>query len=312
MAQQTTLAAAVPYFLRFVGTWPTLTDLAAAPDAEVMAAWAGLGYYSRARNLLACARTVVRDCGGRFPDTEAGLLALPGIGPYTAAAIAAIAFVRPAAAVDGNVERILARLTDAAVPLPRWKPLARSLALALVPAGRPGDFVQAAMDLGARICRPRSPDCLICPWRDACLARARNTQALRPLRPEKSPRPERSGWAFCVVRAGDPRAWLERRPDKGLLGGMTGFPGTPWVAAPLSPRPVLPAAAEGWPCRIASARVHAVFTHFALTLGVAVLEVPDGIGDGEVAAAFGPGFWADPATAGLPGVMAKVRKAAAA
>ncbi len=164
MLQQTTVAAVVPYFQRFLSLWPTLFDLAAAPDEAVMAAWAGLGYYSRARNLLACARAVVADHGGRFPGDEAALRALPGIGPYTAAAIAAIAFGRSAAAVDGNVERVLSRLADDATPLPGFKPTARRLALAMVPPVRPGDFAQAAIDLGATVCRPRDPDCPVCPW----------------------------------------------------------------------------------------------------------------------------------------------------
>ncbi|WP_337996917.1 A/G-specific adenine glycosylase [Oleispirillum naphthae] len=301
MLQQTTVAAVIPYFEKFLASWPTLAELAAAEDAAVMAAWAGLGYYSRARNLLACARAVAAEHGGRFPDTEEGLRALPGVGPYTAAAVAAIAFGRRAAAVDGNVERILARLTDDATPLPAFKPAARALGLALVPAERPGDFAQAAIDLGALVCRPREPDCLLCPWRDVCRARAAGTISQRPLRPPKAEKPHRRGTAFWVERDGC--VWLVRRPAKGLLGGMAAFPCTEWSADP--PPAALP---PGWAATPLNATVRHVFTHFSLDLAVVKLSPPP---QADPATAFGPGAWVPMEKIdGLPTVMEKVRAAA--
>ncbi len=297
MLQQTTVAAVVPYFQAFLARWPTLPDLAAADDAAVMAAWAGLGYYSRARNLLACARAVATTHGGRFPAEEAALRALPGVGPYTAAAVAAIAFGKPAAAVDGNVERVLARLTDDATPLPGFKARARALAQAMVPGDRPGDFAQAAIDLGALVCRPRAPDCPACPWAEACRARADGTIALRPARPEKAARPTRRGYAYWAV--GPRGVWLVRRPPKGLLGGMLALPCGDWLSgAPLA----IPA---GWRAQTLNAPVRHVFTHFALTLTVVVLHPP---GD-DPAAVLGAGFWGGAADLdALPTVMKKVRR----
>jgi A/G-specific adenine glycosylase len=180
MLQQTTVAAVKDYFHRFTTRWPTVADLAAAEDGEVMGEWAGLGYYARARNLLKCARAVVADHGGVFPDTRDALLTLPGIGPYTASAIAAIAFGRPETVVDGNVERVMARLHDIHTPLPAAKPELTEAAAALTPQARPGDYAQAVMDLGATICTPRSPACGICPWRDPCRARVAGTAADLP------------------------------------------------------------------------------------------------------------------------------------
>jgi A/G-specific adenine glycosylase len=299
MLQQTTVAAVIPYYRAFLERWPTVADLAAASDAEVMAAWAGLGYYSRARNLLACARAVAVRPGGAFPRTEAELRALPGLGPYTAAAVAAIAFGQQAAAVDGNVERVLSRVFDDATPLPAFKPKARVLAQALVPADRPGDFAQAAIDLGAVVCRPRNPDCLICPWRDACRARANGTVALRPVRPEKPERPHRLGFAYWVES--EHGVWLVRRPPKGLLGGMLALPCGDWTAeaVPLA----LP---KGWRATILNAPVRHVFTHFSLDLTVVRVGAA-----GDPALVFGEGFWGTAADlAGLPTVMQKVRRRA--
>lgn len=299
MLQQTTVAAVIPYYRAFLDRWPTVADLAAAPDAEVMAAWAGLGYYSRARNLLACARAVAAGPGGAFPRTEAELRALPGLGPYTAAAVAAIAFGQPVAAVDGNVERVLSRVFDDPTPLPAFKVRARALAQALVPPDRPGDFAQAAIDLGAVICRPRNPDCLICPWRDACRARAAGTVGSRPVRAEKAERPHRLGFAYWVesVRG----VWLVRRPPKGLLGGMLALPCGPWAAEAV-PLP-LP---RDWPATLLNAPVRHVFTHFSLDLTVVKVQAP-----GDPAAAFGEGFWGTAADLeGLPTVMQKVRQRA--
>ena len=240
MLQQTTVAAVRAYVHRFTTLWPTVSDLAAAADADVMAAWAGLGYYARARNLLKCARAVVSGHGGVFPDTRAGLLTLPGIGPYTASAISAIAFDRPETVVDGNVERVMARMYDLHDPLPGSKPALTALASVLTPANRPGDYAQAVMDLGATICTPRSPACGICPWRTPCAARVAGTQAGLPRKMPKKVQPVRHGIAYVARRADG--AWLlETRANSGLLGGMLGFPGSDWSDAP---QPAPPIAAD--------------------------------------------------------------------
>jgi A/G-specific adenine glycosylase len=260
MLQQTTIPHAASYFLEFTRRWPTVADLAAAPEGEVMAAWAGLGYYARARNLIACARAVAGERGGVFPDSEEGLRALPGIGPYTAAAIAAIAYERPANVVDGNVERVMARLFAVEGPLPASKPELRRLAGELVTAERPGDWAQALMDLGAVICRPRQPLCDSCPIAEACAARAGGSPETYPRRTEKAARPRRFGAAFVLTRAGE--VALVRRPPKGLLGGMLGLPTSDWRSGPFKAEP--PVAAD-W--RRLGAVEH-VFTHFALTLEV--------------------------------------------
>ncbi|MGA2953175.1 MAG: A/G-specific adenine glycosylase [Caulobacteraceae bacterium] len=265
MLQQTTVPHATPYFLAFTRRWPTVSDLAAADDGEVMAAWAGLGYYARARNLLACARVVGHELAGRFPDTEAGLAALPGVGPYTAAAIAAIAFDRPTNVVDGNVERVMARLFAVRTPLPGAKRELRRLAAGLVTPERPGDWAQALMDLGATVCRPAAPLCERCPLRAACRARAEGAPEAYPYRTPKAERPHRHGVAFRLM-SGD-RVALVRRPPKGLLGGMLGLPTTPWRAALWTKTEALAHAplTSGW--RPAGEIEH-VFTHFSLTLSV--------------------------------------------
>ena len=263
MLQQTTVPHATPYFERFTARWPTVSDLAAAGDDELMAAWAGLGYYARARNLLACARAVARDHAGVFPDTEAGLLALPGVGAYTAAAVAAIAFDRPANVVDGNVERVVARLFAIETPAPAAKPELRRLAATLVADHRPGDWAQALMDLGSGVCRPKSPLCLMCPIRDLCAGRATGEPERYPVRTRKAAKPHRQGVAW-VLRDVRGRVALVRRPDRGLLGGMLGLPTGDWREGPLDETP--PAIAD-W--REAGAVEH-VFTHFSLTLTVRV------------------------------------------
>ena len=225
MLQQTTVATVRDYFQRFTARWPTVADLAAAADADVMGEWAGLGYYARARNLLKCASAVVADHDGHFPADHAALLKLPGIGPYTAAAVSSIAFDLPFTVLDGNVERVMARLYDIHTPLPAAKPDLMARAQALTPTTRPGDYAQAVMDLGATICTPKSPACGICPWRDPCLARRNGTAAELPKKTPKKPKPIRHGTVYLGQRADG--AWLlETRPDKGLLGGMLGWPGT--------------------------------------------------------------------------------------
>ena len=265
MLQQTTVPHATPYFLKFLARWPRVQDLAAEADGEVMAAWAGLGYYARARNLLACARAVASDHGGIFPDTEEGLRSLPGLGPYTAAAVAAIAFDRPANVVDGNVERVMARLFAVQAPLPDAKPELKTLAAALVRDARPGDWAQALMDLGATICRPKSPLCDRCPVAESCAALATAAPETFPRRTAKAERPRRHGVAYVLTR-GDAIA-LVRRPPKGLLGGMLALPTSDWRAAPWSAgeaRAAGPADAD-WR---SAGEVDHVFTHFALTLTV--------------------------------------------
>jgi len=227
MLQQTTVAAVGPYFQEFLARWPRVQDLASAGLDEVLTAWAGLGYYARARNLHKCANAVVGEYGGVFPDTEYGLRALPGIGPYTAAAIASIAFDRHATPVDGNIERVMSRLYVVETPMPAAKPALRELAAGLTPSARPGDYVQAVMDLGATICTPRSPRCVICPWQGACKAFATGMTDVLPRRAPKPERPVRRAVAYWMVR-GDGAVLLRRRPETGLLGGMMEVPSGPW------------------------------------------------------------------------------------
>ncbi|SLN60378.1 putative A/G-specific adenine glycosylase YfhQ [Roseivivax jejudonensis] len=270
MLQQTTVAAVKPYFDAFTRRWPDVGALAAARDADVMAAWAGLGYYARARNLLKCARVVAAEHDGRFPADHAALLALPGIGPYTAAAIAAIAFDIPAPVVDGNVERVMARLFDEHTPLPAAKPVLTAHAAALTPAARPGCHAQAVMDLGATICTPRSPACGLCPWRPACAAWHAGTQRELPKKTPKTAKPVRHGVAYLARRVDG--AWLlETRPERGLLGGMLGWPGTDWVALDAAPGDTPPIRAE-WHTLPEEAR-H-TFTHFHLRLTLRTALVP--------------------------------------
>ncbi|MES2859836.1 MAG: A/G-specific adenine glycosylase [Pseudomonadota bacterium] len=269
MLQQTTVPHATPYFERFTARWPSVTDLAAVEDGDLMGAWAGLGYYARARNLLACARAVANDHGGVFPDTEAGLLALPGVGAYTAAAIAAIAFDRPANVVDGNVERVVSRLFAVETPLPAARPELKRLAGTLVTAERPGDWAQALMDLSSTVCRPKSPLCLMCPVSGFCAGRVTGEPERYPVKAAKAARPHRQGVAW-VLRDSHGRVALVRRPDKGLLGGMVGLPTGEWSCDSLDDRPPVDA---HW---IDAGAIEHVFTHFSLTLWV---RVAPGTGD---------------------------------
>jgi len=298
MLQQTTVPHATPYFLSFTARWPTVSDLAAAPDGELMGAWAGLGYYARARNLLACARAVASDHGGVFPDTEEGLRALPGVGAYTAAAVAAIAFDRPANVVDGNVERVMARLNAVETPLPEAKPQLKALAGDLVTAERPGDWAQALMDLGATVCRPRSPLCDICPVSAWCEGLRSGAPETYPRKSRKADRPRRFGVAWLLTR-GDEVA-LVRRPPKGLLGGMLGLPTSDWRSTPWSDEEALAVApvAAAWRDR---GVVEHVFTHFSLTLRV---FAADGANDGDF-------VWTPRSGLGaLPSVFLKAARAA--
>ena len=262
MLQQTTVVTVGPYFAKFLMLFPNVRALAEAPREAVLEAWAGLGYYSRARNLHAAAKLLAAN---GFPQTEAGWRALPGVGPYTAAAIAAIAFGEATNVVDGNVERVMARLYAVETPLPEAKSELRALAGGLVGAERPGDWAQALMDLGATVCTPKKPQCLVCPWRADCAAFATGAPETFPRRAAKAVRPQRFGVAFRLERGGD--VFLVRRPDKGLLGGMAALPTTPWSEVGLSRAEALkhaPAKAK-W---IASGAVRHVFTHFALELEV--------------------------------------------
>jgi A/G-specific adenine glycosylase len=259
MLQQTTVAAVRSYFERFTSRWPTVTDLAQAQDADVMAEWAGLGYYARARNLLKCARAV--QALGGFPTCYAELIKLPGIGPYTAAAVASIAFDEAATVVDGNVERVMARLFDIHTPLPSAKPELTVLATTLTPHTRPGDYAQAVMDLGATICTPRNPACGICPLRPMCKAWTAGTQTTLPRKSPKPAKPTRSG-ILWLARHPDGRWLVEQRPPKGLLGGTIGFIGNGWD--PKSAHLAAPVTAN-WQ---ETGAVRHTFTHFHAELTV--------------------------------------------
>jgi A/G-specific adenine glycosylase len=279
MLQQTTVRAVAPYYVRFLERWPDVRALAAAELDDVLRVWAGLGYYARARNLHACARTVVERHDGHFPAGEAELRALPGVGAYTAAAIAAIAFDAPASPVDGNIERVVARLHAIGEPLPAAKPAIKRLAAALTPRQRAGDFAQAMMDLGATICTPKTPACALCPWNDACAARAHGNPEIFPIKTPKAEGKLRRGAAFVVVRE-DGFVLLRTRPAKGLLGGMTEVPTTQWThdsddkdALADAPR-LLGAKNPTW--RRLSGQVTHVFTHFPLELTVYCASLPRG------------------------------------
>jgi A/G-specific adenine glycosylase len=265
MLQQTTVAAVKPYFDSFLARWPRIEDLAAAELDEVLHAWAGLGYYARARNLHKCAKVVAADYGGRFPDTEDGLAELPGIGPYTAAAIAAIAFDRVASPVDGNIERVVARLFAVEESMPAAKPKLCALAATLTPPGRAGDYAQAAMDLGATICTPRKPACSLCPWLDVCRARALGRQEDFPVRVAKTEKPTRRGVVYWAIDAKG-QVLLRRREEKGLLGGMIEFPSTAWTEAGARVADAIVAAPVTADWVDLPGLVRHTFTHFHLEL----------------------------------------------
>jgi A/G-specific adenine glycosylase len=278
MLQQTTVTAVIPYFARFMARFPTVTALAAADLEDVLRLWAGLGYYARARNLHACASAVA--ARGGFPDREENLLTLPGIGSYTAAAVAAIAFGRPVCPVDGNVERVLTRLFAIEDKLPGAKPAVSAHAQRLVPKGRPGDFAQALMDLGATLCTPKAPACALCPFVSACMARARGDPESFPRKAEKQRGPLRRGAAFVAMRA-DGRVLVRRRASTGLLGGMTEVPTSAWdagfdAACALDHAPKLGARRGSVAWRRIAGTVTHVFTHFPLQLIVFAARVPAG------------------------------------
>jgi A/G-specific adenine glycosylase len=280
MLQQTTVKAVAPYYARFLARWGDVRALAAAPLGDVLKTWAGLGYYARARNLHACARAVVERHGGEFPASEAELRALPGIGDYTAAAIAAIAFDVPATPVDGNVERVVARLYAVTTPLPAAKPEIRRLAGGLTPQLRAGDFAQAMMDLGATLCTPKTPACALCPWNESCAAYAQGEAELFPYRTPKREGTLRRGAAF-VARRADGMVLVRTRPAKGLLGAMTEVPTTEWhhdfdedKARAGAPRFASMKMQKRVAWRKVAGVVRHVFTHFPLELSVYTADVP--------------------------------------
>jgi A/G-specific adenine glycosylase len=288
MLQQTTVEAATPYFHAFTARWPTVAALAACDDDELMQAWAGLGYYARARNLLACARAVVAQHGGRFPGDEAALRALPGIGDYTAAAVAAFGFGRDAVVIDGNVERVVTRLLALATPLPAARPAIRAALARVLPGGRAGDFAQALMDLARRVCTPKAPRCLACPIAAACAGR-RGDPELFPVKPAKKARPQRHGTAWWI--AVDGAVLRVVRPPRGLLGGMPALPSCGWRGAGAAP----PLPGDWQSLGV----VRHGFTHFDLELAVQAIRLPVRPAlDGQWVAA------AD-AAAGLPTLFAK-------
>jgi A/G-specific adenine glycosylase len=294
MLQQTQVASVKPYFEAFTARWPGFAAMAAADDADVMAAWAGLGYYARARNMLACAREVA---ASGMPETEEGLRGLPGVGAYTAAAIAAIAFGHRAVVVDGNVERVVARLFAVADSLPGARPRIYALTDSITPGARAGDFAQAMMDLGSGICTPKAPKCLLCPLRSECAGFATGDPQAFPVKAKKAASPQRYGTMFWATRDG--KVLLVRRPGKGLLGGMRALPTGPWADSP----PGLAGAPFDAEWQMLDAVASHVFTHFRLESALAVAT----IGAQETA----NGEWwpiAELESAGLPTVFAKAAK----
>lgn len=297
MLQQTQVASVIPYFDKFTRAWPSVEALAASEDADLMAAWAGLGYYARARNLLACAREVARR--GAFPDTEQALRELPGVGGYTAAAIAAIAFGRRAVVVDANVERVVARLFAVEQALPGAKATIYAHTDSITPDTRSGDFAQAMMDLGSGICTARSPKCLLCPLREHCVGFAGGAPERYPVKAAKKAKPQRHGTMFWLARDG--QVLLVRRPDKGLLGGMRALPTGPWADSP----PGLDGAPAAADWQMLGDTVSHGFTHFNLAVGLAAATIPSHAG------AAVPGEWwpvAELESAGLPTVFAKAAR----
>jgi len=302
MLQQTTVATVGPYFQRFLARFPTVSALAEAPLDEVLSLWAGLGYYARARNLHACAKAIIGLHGGVFPATEAGLRKLPSIGAYTGAAIAAIAFDQPANVVDGNIERVMARLFREDTPLPRAKAKLTEYAQKFVTDQRPGDWAQALMDLGATVCTPKAPRCAACPIAAYCAAFQHGTAEKYPVRLQKKARPHMYGCAFVAINS--ETIWLRRRSEKGLLGGMTEVPNSPWLASKSDACTLMGFAPQkaNWQNR---GTITHVFSHFSLELQVFKAEKCD--------ACAGDGFYfalCDLADAALPSLMRKVLKCA--
>lgn len=270
MLQQTTVGTVAPYFQKFVRLWPRLQDLAAASLDDILRQWAGLGYYRRARSLHACAVQLMRECNGMFPQTETELLELPGFGPYTAAAVRAIAFDQRANVVDGNVERVMARVFAIKTPLPKAKPELRKAAEMLLPKGRYGDYAQALMDLGATICTPRNPKCDLCPWKKPCLARNLGIENKLPRRLKAKAKPVRRSVAFVLFNEHG-EIYLRKRSEKGLLGGMMEVSSSPWLEAPMPDlKSVLEYAPTPAKWSLLPSTIRHVFSHFDFEIGVAV------------------------------------------
>jgi len=304
MLQQTTVGAVGPYYAAFLNRWPTLQDLAQAKLDEVLQMWAGLGYYRRARGLHACAKVLVERFNGVFPREDKDLRSLPGLGPYTAAALRAIAFDLRANVVDGNVERVMARLYTVETPLPKAKKELTTLAESLLPSARYGDYAQALMDLGATVCTPQSPKCDLCPWKAICQARAAGDPASWPRRTKPKAKPLRRGVAFVAFKPSG-AVFLRTRPETGLLAGMTEVPSTDWTEGPM---PIWPSTVKKAPFAgkwaLLPEHVHHTFTHFDLELAVAVLLA---------SARTGQGRWVKPEDLGsqaLPSVMRKILRRA--
>ncbi len=300
MLQQTTVASVKPYFEKFLARWPSVAALGKAEPGDVLSAWAGLGYYSRARNLHACAGKILADHDGRFPESEVALLTLPGIGAYTAAAISSIAFGHRAVVVDGNVERVISRYFAISDPLPHSKSLIRSRTDTLTPARRAGDFAQGMMDLGATICTPRNPACGLCPLSEGCIARAQGIAADLPAKLPKAAKPTRRGAAFVALRS-DGALLVRTRSEKGLLGGMTEVPGTDWIEG--DDMPVKPEGAPVLADWRNTGRITHVFTHFRLELVVFAAELSSGTLPSSGCTWLAP---EDIADAALPILMRKV------
>lgn len=307
MLQQTTVSAVKPYYQKFLSIWPTVSDLACAEDQAVMVAWAGLGYYSRARNLLKCARSVVADFSGQFPTKAEDLRKLPGIGPYTAAAVAAIAFREPVAVVDGNVERVVTRLLTIKTPLPKAKILVRDALQPMISKQRPGDLAQAIMDLGATLCSPKRPACSLCPLQKNCMAFATGTQERFPVKLPKTQKPTRKGAAYVLIKEGQ-EIWLQKRGPKGLLADMTQVPTTDWTA-----RQNGDTSTEAAPCTANwqnSGQIRHTFTHFHLELTVYKASVDTAHSVSlDLNSGSNEGWWSDLALLhdeALPNLMRKV------
>ncbi len=300
MLQQTTVAAVILYFEKFRRIWPDFTALAEADEAEVMAAWAGLGYYARARNLIACAKAVVAEHEGCLPESEAELLRLPGIGPYTAAAITAIAFGKRAVVVDANVERVVARLFAIDEPLPASKSAIREATGSITPQYRSGDFAQAMMDLGASLCSVRAPQCPVCPVAKHCAAKLSGQAEAYPVKAAKKPKPARIGTAYWIER--DDAVWLVTRPGKGMLGSMRGLPDDGWRAS--ADGDSVPPFEGDW--QMLDIQISHIFTHFTLTLNIAVTAGPDAARIDS-----GGAYWPVNSLdkAGLPTLFSKAAKA---
>lgn len=295
MLQQTTVATVTPRYTEFLKRWPSVSDMAASPLDDVLGAWAGLGYYARARNLHKCASVVAHDFGGEFPDTEEALRKLPGIGDYTAAAVAAIAFDKRAVVVDGNIERVVSRLFVIETPLPAAKAEIKEKADAIWPAKRSGDFAQGLMDLGAGVCRPKAPMCLLCPLAEHCTAHQAGRAEDFPKKAPKKAKPSRKGAAFALLNSKG-EILFERRPEKGLLGGMLGLPGTPWAEELPDDTFVHAPVMAKW--KLLGAATH-TFTHFHLTLDVYIARAPKGFRRKSEQQ------WIAPGKAQLPTVMKK-------